>query len=520
VYSPNSAPLNLNQALSIATAHHQAGQLAQAEQIYRQILQQNPQQVDALNLLGVIACQKGNLEEGIVLYRQALALRPGHLGARENLYLALWKRGKQLIDEAIAGYNQIINVQPDSLPTYDNLGAILQEQGRLDEAIAYQQQALTIQPNNARALNSLGAALHRQGKIGAAIRYLQRAVSLQPDFAEAHLNLGISLQEQGRFEEAAACFDRALELNPNHAGANYSRALLWLIAGDYTRGFAAYEWRFQTEEFPPCPFKQPLWDGSPLNGKTLLLHAEQGLGDTVQFIRYAAIAKERGGRLILTCHQPLIQLLSTIPDIVQIIPLGQPLPEFHTYAPLLSLPHILSTTLETIPNQVPYLFPPSPPLPLPPSPHPFKVGIVWSGGHLYKRNQGRSCPLGYFQPLLQLSEIAFYSLQKGFAHNDLLDLGWQNQVRDLSSQLNDMADTAGAIAQLDLVITVDTSVAHLAGALGRPVWVLLSAIPDWRWMMERQDSPWYPTMRLFRQSQPGDWQGVMERVTAALQELR
>jgi tetratricopeptide (TPR) repeat protein len=518
VYSQNPAPLNLNQALSIATTHHQAGQLAQAEQIYRQILQQNPQQVDALSLLGVIACQKGNLEEGIVLYRQALALRPGHLAARENLYLALWKRGKQLIDEAIVGYNQILNLQPDSLQTYENLGAILQEQGKLDEAIAYQQQALTVQPNNARALNSLGAALHQRGKVNSAVRYLQQAVALQPDFAEAHLNLGISLQEQGAFEEAAICFDRALELNPNHAGANYSRALLWLIEGDYQRGFAHYEWRFQTEEFPPCPFKQPLWDGSHLNGKTLLLHAEQGLGDTIQFIRYAAIAKQRGARLILTCHQPLIRLLSTIPGIEQITPLGQPLPEFHTYAPLLSLPHILGTTLETLPNQVPYLFPPAPPLPLPPCPQPFKVGIVWSGGHLYKRNQGRSCPLNYFQPLLQLSGIGFYSLQKGFAQNDLLDLGWQNQVQDLSSQLNDMADTAGAIAQLDLVITVDTSVAHLAGALGKPVWVLLSAIPDWRWMMERQDSPWYPTMRLFRQSQPGDWQEVMQRVATALQQ--
>ncbi|QZZ18835.1 tetratricopeptide repeat protein [Leptothermofonsia sichuanensis E412] len=521
----NSQPFsqfNLSEALATAKAHHQAGRLPQAEQIARHILQQQPQQVEALNLLGVIACQNGRFEDGIPLYRQALALKPGFTGARENLCLALWKLGKQRIEEAIATYSQIVTFEPNNLKAYDGLGAILQDQNKLEEALSYYQQALSVQPDEPRALNNIGAILQRQGKSNVAITYHQRALAVKPDYVEAHISLGTALQDQGRFQEAADCFERALKLDPNFPNAHYNRGLLLLTQGDYGQGFAEYEWRFQTGEFPPCPFKQPVWDGADLKGRTLLLHAEQGLGDTIQFIRYAAIAAQRGGRVVLTCHKPLMRLLSSIAGIDQMVPLGYPLPEFHTYAPLLSLPHILGTTLDTVPAQVPYLHPPREStvrLNTPPGAQ-LKVGIVWSGGNLYKRNQVRSCPLTYFQPLLEIPNIAYYSLQKGIPQMDLLELGWQeSHIQDLSQQLTDMAETAAAIAQLDLVITVDTSVAHLAGALGKPVWTLLSYIPDWRWMLHRPDTPWYPTMRLFRQTQPGDWQGVIEQVVQELKNV-
>ncbi len=515
-------PLNISAALATATAHHQAGRLVQAEQLYRQILQQQPQHVEALNLLGVVACQNGKYGEGIALYRQALELKPSYTGARENLCLALWKWGTQLIEESINTYSQIVTFEPQNIQAYDNLGNILHDQNKLDEALSYYQQALGVQPDNARILNGMGIILQQQGKTKRSIYYHQRAVTLQPNYVEAHIGMGTALQAEGRFAEAAACLDRALGLAPNHSNARYNRAILHLIEGEYKTGFTYYEDRFKAGEFPQCPFTQPMWDGSDLNGRTLLLHAEQGMGDTLQFIRYAAIAAQKGGRLILTCHKPLMRLIgASFPAIERMVPLGFPVGDFQTYTPLLSLPHILGTTLETVPNQVPYLHPPqdSTIKLTAPAGTRLKVGIVWSGGHLYKHNHSRSCPLQYFEPLLRIPHVAYYSLQKGIPELDLQELGWQAQVQDLSNQLRDMAETAAAIAQLDLVITVDTSVAHLAGALGKPVWTLLSFLPDWRWMRQREDTPWYPTMRLFRQEKLDNWVGVMERVEQALREM-
>lgn len=513
--SPN---LNIKQALTQATAYHQTGRLAQAEQIYRQILQQNPQQVEALNLLGVISCQHGRFDEGIALYRQALALKPEFTMARENLCLALWKQGGRMVEEAVTTLTQIITYEPKNLQAYENLGTILLEQNKLNEALHYYHQGLQVQPDNPRLLNNIGTVLQQQGKSRQAIAYHRKALAIQPNFPDALVGLGTALQNQAEFAEAMTCLDRAVAVAPGNPVARYNRALLYLVQGDFVEGFAEYEWRFQTGDFPACPFQQPVWDGGALKGRTLLLHAEQGMGDTIQFIRYAAIAAQKGGRVILTCHEPLIKLLSTLPGIDQIIPLGHPLPPFDTYAPLLSLPRILGTSLETVPDQVPYIpVPPSEKLLETPPNTRLKVGIVWAGGVLYKHNQSRSCPLEHFQPLLQVPQVTFYSLQKGLYQADLQELGWESQVPDLGREFKSMADTAAAIAQLDLVITVDTVIAHLAGSLGKPVWTLLPAQADWRWMIDRDDSPWYPTMRLFRQQQPGDWAGVMQRVE---QEIR
>jgi Tfp pilus assembly protein PilF len=534
------APIDVSAALKTAIAHHQAGQLLQAEQIYRQILKQQPQNADALSLLGVIACQQTRLEEGITLYRQALAIKPDHRQARENLNLALWRQGKRLIEESISNLNLAVNFQPDNLSAQTALGSIYQEQGMLEQALVHYQQALAINPSHPDTLNRIGVALQHQGKSNLAAYFHRQALATQPNNLDALISLSKALLDQGKLKDALFYIHQALNINPHHPVARYNRALMLLQQGNFHEGFPEYEWRLKTSEFPPCPFKQPVWDGSNFAGKTLLLHAEQGLGDTIQFIRYVPLVVEQGGRVILTCHQPLMRLLSTLPGIEQFIPLGTPLSGFDLYAPLLSLPGILGTTLGTIPNQVPYLQPPEGDLGLPQNPkslvsvstvmldgtayaevqHPTSnIGLVWSGGNLYKNNHVRSFSLWQFQSILEVPGINFYSLQKGIPQLEIAELGWERKLQDLSGQLQDMADTAAAIAQLDLVITVDTSVAHLAGALGKPVWVLLAYAADWRWMMEREDCPWYPTMRLFRQKQPGDWHGVMERVVAALSEI-
>ena len=518
----NPSSVNAVEMFNRAIAHHQAGNVAAAEQLYRQILQQQPQNVDALSMMGVICCQRGNLEQGIAIYRQALTIRPEHRQTRENLNLALWKQGKRLMDEAIAHFNLVINFEPANVQTHHVLAGIYLEQGLYELAITLYQQSLAANPINLTALNGIGAALQSQGKSSFAIHFYQQALALQPDHVDSLVGISKAMLDQGDLDGALNMINRALALNPNHAIARYNRALMIIQQGDFQEGFAEYEWRFQTGEFPPCPFKQPVWDGKPLAGRTLLLHAEQGLGDTLQFIRYAAIATQSGGRVIFTCHRPLIRLLSTLPGIEEFIPLGLPLPAFDVYAPLLSLPAILGTTLETVPQLVPYIQPPASDWQLPiaasPSDHPkpLKVGIVWAGGNLYKQNYRRSLSLKQFEPILEVSNVAVYSLQKGIPQIEIAELGWESRLQDLNSHLNDMADTATAIAQLDLIITVDTSVAHLAGALGKPVWLLLSHVADWRWIGDRDDTPWYPTMRLFRQSQPGDWQTLMQRVAEEL----
>lgn len=517
----NPASINTAEMLKVAIAHHQAGRLPQAEQLYRQILQQQPQNVDALALLGVVACQQDKLDQGIALYRQALAIRPEHRQARENLNLALCKQGKRLVDEAITNLNLMLNFGANPAPTHLMLGSIYQEQGTLEQALNHYQHALAAAPTDANILNRIGVVLQLQHKLNLAAQFHRRALACEPDNIDALISLAKVLLDQGHVEDALQYIQQALALNPNHPIARYNRALMLLVQGDFETGFPEYEWRLQTSEFPPCPFRQPKWDGSDLQGKTLLLHAEQGLGDTIQFIRYAAIATQKGGRVILTCHKPLMRLLSTIPGIAQITQMGTPLPEFDTYVPLLSLPGILGTTINTVPATVPYLQIPETTCQLPPATTPgsrLKVGLVWSGGNLYKLNQSRSFSLKEFEPLLQVPNITFYSLQKGIPQVEIVELGWGTQLVDLHEQLTDMAETAAAIAQLDLVITVDTAVAHLAGALGKPVWVLLAHVPDWRWMQERDDSPWYPTMRLFRQQQPGDWPGLIATVVTNLSQ--
>ncbi|MCC5635090.1 tetratricopeptide repeat protein [Nostoc sp. CHAB 5844] len=465
-------------SLAIALQHQQAGHFFQAEQIYSQILQEQPNQVDALYLLGTLAHQSGKIEKAIAFYRQALAINPV-ASVHSNLGIALKQQG--LWKEAIQHYQEAIALQPNSAQFHYNLGLVFQQLDNLEAAKDCYRQATVLQPNYALAYNNLGLVSLHLREIEAALTYYKTAIELQPDFAQAHQNLAEAL----------------------------------LLIGDFELGFAEYEWRWQVFAPAELPnFATLPWDGSLLNGKTILLYAEQGLGDTFQFIRYASLVSDRGGQVIVACLPAQVELLKTVPDVEKVFALDEELPQFHTQAPLMSLPYLLGTTVETIPAEIPYIFPPLS--------HDFqlegatdtklKVGIVWAGNPGNRNDSKRTCGLQPFLPLLKMPALEFYSLQVGASSQELAKLPANIQVQDLSSYLHNFNDTAAAIAQLDLVLTIDTSVAHLAGAMGKPTWVVLPFIPDWRWLLHREDSPWYPNMRLFRQESLGDWSGVFAKV--------
>ena len=336
--------------------------------------------------------------------------------------------------------------------------------------------------------------------------------------------MGVAFKVQGKLDEAIACFERVLQLEADDVNAHINRSLVWLLRGDFERGWDEYEWRWEHKDSLPRQCPQRLWDGSSLAGRTILLHAEQGLGDTIQFIRYAPLVKRCGGTVVVGCSKLLTRLLATCSGIDRVVTKEDSLPEFDVHAPLLSLPRIFQTHLDSIPADIPYLQSLEKCRPeienlLSAQQVKHRVGIVWAGNPDHPNDRNRSCALSCFRVLTCLPDVALFSLQKGANGADLERECREMSVIDLSEVLDDFAETAAAVMKLDLVITVDTAVAHLAGALGRPVWVLLPFAPDWRWLLDREDSSWYPTMRLFRQPRPGDWEAVFERVTRALVNL-
>ncbi|MEG4088553.1 tetratricopeptide repeat protein [Microcoleus sp. Pol12B4] len=402
----------------------------------------------------------------------------------------------------------------------------LEKQGKKAEAVARYEQVIAASPSHAEAHSYLGYLKQENGQIAEAIAHYQKSLKINSNHAETNLYLGSALEEQGQVAEAIDFYNKAIQLRPNSPNWRLRLALALLLTGNFDAGFAEYESRWQTQQLDRRSFEQPLWDGSDLQGKTILLHPEQGFGDTIQFIRYAPLVKQKGGKVIVACHVLLKRLFEGIAGVERVGVRPSDLIDFQVQAPLLSLPRILGTTLENIPANIPYLAPPQDfKFSLPPN-NKLKVGIVWAGGPLHRNNHRRSCKLSDFVKFVDVPGVSFYSLQKDLSGGDSLQdscasrtLLKQHKIEDLSEHCVDFADTAAIISQLDLVISVDTSVAHLAGALGKPVWILLSFVPDWRWMLEREDSPWYPTARLFRQQKAGDWDGVCDRIKAALEHL-
>jgi Flp pilus assembly protein TadD len=475
----------IEEALSAAWDAFRANDLDRAEWIYRMIVQQSPAVAHAWYMLGAVKHMQGRLAE------------------------------------AVAGYQEAIRLVPEFPEACNNLGVALYTMDRGDEAIAALRRALALRPDYSEAHNNLGNALDGRGALVEAETNYRRAAELSPDYAEALHNLGNVLRSQGRTEEALEYYDRALRLRPDRAEIHLGRALAWLERGDFERGWPEYEWRLKCPQFAIPAFRRPRWYGSPLEGRTILLYADHGLGDALQFVRYAPLVQQRGGRVIVVCGPPLARLLATCRGVERVVVAGEDPPDFAVYAPLMSLPGIFGTNSATIPSEVPYLAPdeglvdawrrrigPADGL---------KIGIAWQGNPQNARDRARSFPLIRFEPIARRAGTRLFSMQKGHGVEQLPEIAGRFEVVDLGDELNDLMDTAAAIANLDLVITADTALAHLAGALGAPVWVALPFAPDWRWMTGRDDSPWYPTMKLFRQRRWGDWDEVFQRIAGALE---
>lgn len=467
--------------------YHRAGRFKEAESVYRLILSADPHHPDALNLLGLLAVDAGHTQAGVELYQRAIRVRPDSGSYQLNLGHALRRAGRDF--EAIETLQRAAGLMPDSAEAHNELAAALGQTGELDRAQKCIERALSIRPNFAEAYNNLGSLHHRAIRLEESIASLRKAIELKPDLHQAHVNLGMVL----------------------------------LLLGDFEAGWAEHEWRLQSAQMRAMHrhFARPIWNGEPLDGKIILLYSEQGLGDAIQFARYVPIVASHGGRVVLLCRPSLVSLFKTIPGIDQVITEGSPLPNFDVHCPLLSLPKALKTTPANIPASVPYFQSDGAKgaewktrLNAIAAGRP-KVGLVWAGNPEHSNERNRSTTFETYRPLVDIPNIAWFCLQLGPAAEQASEARAQSIVHDLSPQLHDFSDTAAAVAALDLLITVDTAPAHLAGSLAVPVWVMLPLLPDWRWQLDRDDSPWYPTMRLFRQQLAGDWKrpvGLMREI--------
>jgi tetratricopeptide (TPR) repeat protein len=514
------SPGFLDQQLQAALALQRRGALAEARRVCEQILRQAPQHVDALHMLGLLAAQAGDPAQAVPLLRKAIKLDPTAAAAYNNLGAALSALGR--FREAVASFDKVTALLPNYAGGHCNRANALRSLGRAVEALAGYERAITLKPGYAEAHNGLGNALCDLGRPGDALAHYQQAIALNPGYQEACYNTGNALRALDRHGEALAHFERAVALRPDHAEAHENLGILLLLHGRLGQGWQHYEWRNRTPTAAGSrAFPQPLWTGAEdLAGKTIFLHWEQGLGDTIQFCRYAPLVAARGARVVMAVQDPLAAFLKQLEPAIEVIGNSQHSPPvFDCHAPLMSLPLAFATTLETIPASPRYLAAGRDAVArwadrLPPGPKP-RVGLVWSGSTKHQNDSRRSMTLDQLAPLLD-ADVHWICLQKEFRRGETETLDRRGNIAIPGAALTDFAETAAVIDHLDLVISVDTSVAHLAGAMGKPVWILLPFTPDWRWLLDRSDSPWYPSARLFRQPRPGDWASVVAAARAAL----
>jgi tetratricopeptide (TPR) repeat protein len=594
--TPLSPQRRVDALLQQALALHQNGAFEMAEECYREILELRPRHVDAIQLLGTLVLQGGRLDEGVELLERAVAIEPRQavihsnlafafnalrrfdeglasaeraLALKPDLVDALNNRGNALAGlvrsvDALASFERAIALRHDSPEAWNNRACVLRDLGQPSDAVASCDRAIALRQDYADAWSNRANALSDLNQPGDAQASYRRALELRADFVDAWSNLGLTLVDLGDHAQALQCHERALAISPDHVEAHWNKALCQLEMGRFEEGWREYEWRWKRPSLAAGRrvFDVPQWLGdTPILGKTLLLHAEQGLGDTLQFCRYASLVAQRGATVLLEVPATLMRLLAGLEGVSQLIEQGQPLPPFDLHCPLLSLPLAFGTDLDTIPAEVPYLFADeieaqawrgrmrdtdtgvgatsaiarvgvgasasANAIAGASAASQLKVGLVWAGGNrphvpeLRKNDLRRSIGLSQLAALFDVPDVQFYSLQKGSAAQQLQAMrgGTLPEIIDYTDELDDFADTAALVANLDLVISVDTSTAHLAGAMGRPVWILNRFDTCWRWLLEREDSPWYPSARLFRQPSLGDWESVIERVRVALQEL-
>lgn len=517
-------PTHPSALAGLATVHAQTGNFVAALDLHTIALKLHPEQAEIHHQRGVVLRQLCRFEEARDCFDRALELQPDAVETYNNRAI-VWKDLGQL-DKAVADYDRALALQPEFVNAWKNRAITLRALKRSAEALTSYDQALNIDPQDAQCWNYRGHALRDLGHLEEALASYDEALRQRPEYAEAHYNRSIVLRELLRHEEAIASCDRAIALKPDHADAWWNKAEMLVLIGDAAQGWPLFEWRWRSsmhgKEFRDLG--RPLWLGQgDLAGKTLLLSIDGGIGDVLQFCRYAPLLVERGARLILEAQVGLLPLLRESFEQVELTPFRQPLPDFDCYCPVMSLPGAFSQAPVQVPASLPYLRVPAASLAawekrLGPRRRP-RIGLVWSGGALhFKGQEHRSIPLSQMQPLLTY-EADFHCLQKEILPSDRSALS-SLSIQTWEAELHDYADTAALLKHMDLVISVDTSVAHLAGALGHPVWVILPQDPDMRWQLEREDSPWYPdVMRLFRQDAPQQWASVLLRVAETLRKF-
>ncbi|MBI3677978.1 MAG: tetratricopeptide repeat protein [Proteobacteria bacterium] len=515
-------------APDLARAHFDLAELllrsnqpAEAAVHFRHVVRLKPNDPSSHFHLATALAAEGQIDAAIASYQEALRLKPASAEACVNLANLLMQQNK--LDEAIDWLNHALRQRPNFAEAYINLGSVLIRKGRLDEASVALEKALKLKPDAAQSYNNLGIVRNEQGRYDEAIANYRQALARRPDDPETIYNLGIAVLKGGDVETAIGHFSRALELRPEYAEAHHNHAAALLLCGNYSAGLEEYEWRFESRDYPRLKLSKPLWDGTPLAGRDIVLVAEQGLGDTLQFIRYAPLVKRQAGKVIVECPGVLHPILARTPGADAWVTSASAT-DADRCVPLLSLPYFCRTTLATIPADVPYVFA---------DPNlvanwreklaaldGFKIGIVWQANLKSPEGRIRSVPLAQFRALAKLPGVRLISLQKGTESEQLSGVVGEFSVVDFGEALDSsgaFTDTAAIMQNLDLVITSDT--AHLAGAMGVNVWVAIQFLPDWRWLLTREDSPWYPTMRLFRQSQLNDWSTVFARMASELESL-
>lgn len=503
--------------LEDAAAAFDSGAVAKAKALYNGILRFHPDHPDALRRLAEMEINGGDPNIALDLLQRAAAAASIDAGICYGIATALRLKGEEKASQL--ALDAALRIEPTYPPALYDLAMFHQKNKRYAAAQAlYQRLVATGAKDDGTFFNS-GVVAFKRGDLVAAERWFHASALVSPKRPRAYVNLAMIYRTWGFLKEAQACLEHAVSLAPNGPVVHWNLANVLLVSGDYEKGFAEYEWRFRRpgrEERKPA---LPRWTGEPLNGRTVLLTQEQGMGDAIHFVRFAAEVAARGGRVVIECHAGLEGVLATAPGVSAAVIAGTPVPDAAYYLPLMSLPHVLGTRLETIPASIPYLKVPAgaPAFAFPTGK--LRVGLVWRGNPAHEQDDQRSISLELLAPLLDVPGVAWYSLQFGAPAAEIPKSPFAGRIEDLSPRITDFGATAAAISALDLVIAVDTAVVHLAGALGKPVWTLIAEANDWRWLSARADSPWYPSMRLFRQRRGRNWQPTVTGVGRHLAKL-
>jgi tetratricopeptide (TPR) repeat protein len=514
-------------AMNLGTALLKMNRLQDAGAVYEQVIRVKPDFAEAWANIAVVLAEVGRREDAEKANRRAIELKPNFALPYQNLGTVLRDMGRLAEAEQVLKHG--LSIDPNRPEMLARLALVYLSEGLTDraknqEAIEVLRRALAIQPNHPYVLSNLGVALARLGRPEEAVPYHQQALQSHPNFPMGMMNLGVALRSLGRFDEAREAFGRALALEPNNPALHENLANELLVTGDWDKGLEEFERRLEEKSVFIRTWTKPRWDGSDPSGKTILLAAEQGIGETIQMARYAPLIAQRGGRVVMEVQEPIASLMSRASGVSESVAQGQTQPDYDAYAYVGSLPHLFHTTPQTIPATVPYL-----------SADParveawrqklaeygneLKVGLVWAGSQHHRSDVHRSMLLVDLAPLADVKGARFFSLQIGQPATQVLSAPKEMQLVDLGKSLTSFEETAAALANLDLVISVDTAIVHLAGAIARPVWTLLAFAPHWRWLLNRSDTPWYPTMRLFRQPMYGDWSGAVQQVKQELAQL-